>query len=154
MMSRSEHDIEQLNSLIELTFDNGREYEDAANAARDRGISTMIRERAGERRFVVQYLQTAVRDLGGKARDEGTVLAAAYRSLMRIKNSLAGNDFTIVAHLESSENRVAENFETLLRDPGVSETARAAIARAYRTIVRGHERMHDLWDYTGQHKAG
>jgi hypothetical protein len=49
MASGTEHDIKQLNSLIEVTLDSAQGYMDAADEAKSSRFSTLFRERAAQR---------------------------------------------------------------------------------------------------------
>jgi uncharacterized protein (TIGR02284 family) len=154
MLHAYEYDIKQLNSLIAMTFDNAEEYEDAAAAVRDCGLSTMFRERAGERRYVAELLREAVRNLGGTAWKGGTVMAVASRCGFDLRTNIGGGDSSILADVEPAEDRLMEVYETVMGDRRLTGAVERVIAKAYRTIRLGNEQMRVLGDRPWERKAG
>jgi uncharacterized protein (TIGR02284 family) len=144
MSTQTEHDIQQLNSLIEATLDSADGYRDAAKAAGQSQFSILFARRAAERREVVLRLQSEVRRLGGEPERDGTVIAAAHRWFVNLKNTVSGSDDAIVAEVEEAEDHVKEAFETVLRDPRVSVAVRTLIGAAYKAIKADHDQMASL----------
>ncbi len=144
MPSQSEHDIEQLNRLIEATIDNAKGYHDAKAAAASSQVSTLFRERAAKRREVVLRLQTEVRRLGGRAVEDGTVIAAAQRWFTHVKNSIAGSDAAIIAKVQSGEDQVEGAYAAALQDGLISVDVRTLITSAYGTIKADHDQVRDM----------
>ncbi len=154
MPTQSEHDIQELNRLIEATLDSAAGYHDASAAATGSAYADLFRRRAGERNQVVLTLQTEVQRLGGTAEDDGTILAAAERWFARLKNTVVGNDASVVAEVEAGEDHVKAVFEDVLKDTGISTRARVLVTAAYRTITADHDQMRDLKHAEERRRAG
>jgi len=56
-----------------------------------------------------------VRSLGAAPEDDGTVLAAAHRAFLNLKNAVAGDDETVVKEVERGEDHIKEKFEAALK---------------------------------------
>jgi uncharacterized protein (TIGR02284 family) len=135
----SSYDIDVLNALIETTLDSVDGYAEAAKEARDSRFESAFRTRAAERREVATRLQEEVRRLGGKPEDEGSVLAAAHRQFLEIRNAFAKGDQAVVDEVERGEDVIKERYEKALRDDRVSPQTRDVISRFYESVRQGHD---------------
>ena len=66
------HDIEALEALTSTLTDSINGYEEAAEVASDAGISSFLRQKAGERRGVTSEFRTKIASLGGNSDVSGS----------------------------------------------------------------------------------
>ena len=144
MTPQSEHDIEQLNRLIEATLDSAEGYRDATKASTISRFSPLFTARAGERQTIVAQLQAEVRRLGGTPEQDGTMLGAAQRWFNTLKNSVVGSEASVIAEVEAGEDHVKEVYEAALADGKLSADIRTKIQAAFVSIKAGHDQMRDL----------
>lgn len=144
MQSQAEHDAVQINSLIAATLDSAEGYYAAAEAAKSSRFTHLFQTRARERRALVLTLQAEVLRLGGKPDDAGTVLGAAKRWFVSLKNIMAGSDASIVTEVEAGEDHVKGVFEAVMQDQRVSEAVRVVVTTAYGAIRADHDQMLNL----------
>lgn len=143
-MTERSHDIDVLNGLIETTLDSCDGYSEAADHAQDPIIEDIFKRWAAERRRVVADLRTAVRELGGKPEEDGTVLASAHRVFLDMRAYLSGNDSPLVQEVERGEEHIKNKFEDALKDDELSESTRKVVEAAFASVSRGRDDMHEL----------
>jgi uncharacterized protein (TIGR02284 family) len=85
-----------------------------------------------------------VRSLGAKPEDDGTVLAAAHRAFLNLKNAVTGDDETVVKEVERGEDHIKEKFETALKEGKLTPGSLDAVTKAYASIKADHDRMSNL----------
>ena len=135
-------DITVLNSLIETTIDSVDGYRRSAEEATNSSFATEFRQRATEREQVVRQLQSRVRELGGNPEDDGSVLAAAHRSFLTLRDTVTGSDDdAVIAEVDRGESYLNGKWETALRDEGLSSETRSLITACYGSIREGHDRF-------------
>jgi uncharacterized protein (TIGR02284 family) len=143
----SSHDITVLNSLIETTIDSVDGYRRSAQEATNSRFSAEFLERATEREQVVSQLRDRVRQLGGNPEDDGSVLAAAHRAFLTLRDKVTGSDdAAVIAEVDHGESYLNGKWETALRDGGLSAETRSLIQSSYDSVREGHERwrrMHE-----------
>ena len=148
MLDKS-HDVTVLNSLIETTVDSIDGYRRAAEEATNSRFAAAFRERVTEREEVVIKLRDEVRRCGGDPRDDGSVLAAAHRAFLSLRDKVTGSDDeAVVAEVDHGESYLNEKWETALKDEELSPETRSVITQCYSSIRAGrdewraaHERM-------------
>ena len=150
------HDITILNGLIETTIDSVDGYRRSAQEATNSRFSAEFLERANEREQVVSQLRDRVRQLGGNPEDDGSVLAAAHRAFLTLRDKVTGNDdAAVIAEVDHGESYLNGKWEAALRDEGLSPETRTLIQQNYDSVRRGHERwrrMHE--DMAGTNTGG
>jgi uncharacterized protein (TIGR02284 family) len=150
------HDISVLNGLIETTIDSVDGYRRSAQEATNSRFSAQFLERANEREQVVSKLRDAVRSMGGNPEDDGTVLAAAHRAFLSLKDKVTGSDdAAIVAEVDHGESFLATKWEAALKDDALSQQARTVVQGCYDSVRQGHEtfrRMNE--DMSGSGSSG
>jgi uncharacterized protein (TIGR02284 family) len=144
MASGVEHDIKQLNSLIEVTLDSAQGYMNAADEAKSSRFSTLFRERAEQRNEIAGRLQTRVKNHGGDPEMSGTTLGAAKRSFDNLKHKMTGTDASIIAEVEAGEDHVKEVYQKVILDIELSDPIRAAIESEFAQIQAAHDQIRDL----------
>lgn len=141
----NDHDIKVLNSLVETTLDSAEGYAEAAKDAKSAQLVSLFQGRAGERRRAASTLQQCVRSLGGKPKDDGTVLASAHRMFVNLRTSVTSADNTaVVDEVERGEDHIKHKFEDAMNDNELSPPAMSAISDIYISVRNGHDQMRDL----------
>lgn len=141
----NDHDISVLNGLIATTLDSADGYAEAAKHAKGESLTSLFRSRANERRKIATTLQDCVRSLGGKAEDDGTVLASAHRMFVNLRTSLTKDDNkAVVNEVERGEDHIKHKFEDALNDRDLSPHTHSVVSDAYISVRSGHDQMHNL----------
>lgn len=143
-MARAEHDIDVLNTLIETTLDSADGYSQAAENAKQSGYKDVFIRWAGDRRQVVTQLQGQVRRLGGTPEDDGSILAAGHRMFLKLRDSVTGNDQSVIDEVERGEDFIKAKYEAALKDEELSSEVRNAVVQAYASVKTGHDQARDL----------
>ncbi len=139
------HDIAVLNSLIETTIDSVDGYRRSAQEATNSRFSAEFLDRANERDHVVSQLRERVRQLGGTPEDDGTVLGAAHRAFLALRDRITGgDDASIIAEVDHGESYLNGKWETALRDDRLSTQTRTLIQQLYNSVREGRERWRRL----------
>jgi uncharacterized protein (TIGR02284 family) len=138
------HDIKVLNDLIMTTLDSADGYTEAAKEAKNPTFKNLFSQWADERRLVASELQQQVRSLGGKPEDDGSLLAAAHRAFLSVRDSMSKGDKSVVEEVERGEDFIKNKFEEALDDDDLSETVRPLLGRAYDSVIEGHAQARDL----------
>jgi uncharacterized protein (TIGR02284 family) len=141
----SDHDISVLNSLTTTTLDSVKGFREAADDADGGQYRELFVEFAGRRSAVAQQLQAEVRRLGGTPEDDSSLLAAAHRTFLNLKDALTGHDDrAIINEVERGEDHIKHKFEEALRDDRISADTRAVIQQGYQSVKEGHDRVRAL----------
>ncbi|HEY4344186.1 MAG TPA: PA2169 family four-helix-bundle protein [Parvibaculum sp.] len=144
MTTDIKHDIKVLNGLIETTLDSAHGYQDAAKEAKNATYKSLFERRGMQRKQLTAELQTEVRKLGGEPEDDGTVLASAHRVFLNLKNSVTGDDQSVINEVERGEDHIKAKYEDALKDSSLSATVKETIARAYVSVKADHDQVSEL----------
>ena len=143
----TEHDNQTtaLNTLITTLNDSINGYEDAAANSEGGKVQQLFRERASERRQVVEDLRGEVRRLGGNPEDDGSFLGKTHQRFLDLKAAVTGrDDKAIINEVERGEDYLKEKFEAALESDQLTGESRAAVERAYQSVRSGHDQMSQL----------
>ena len=144
-MSDNSHDISTLNSLIATTIDSVDGYSEAVKDSKSARFGSLFTSRASERREIASRLQQKVNRLGGKAEDDGTVLAGAHRMFLNLKSAVTGqDDKAIINEVEAGEDHIKAKFEDAIADRELSPQVRQLIETCYVSVKAGHDEMRDI----------
>ncbi|KPH66710.1 PA2169 family four-helix-bundle protein [Novosphingobium aerophilum] len=144
-MPDTSHDISTLNSLIATTIDSVDGYTEAAKDSQSGRFGSLFTSRASERREVASRLQQEVTRLGGKAEDDGTVLAGAHRMFLNLKSTMTGqDDKAIINEVEAGEDHIKAKYEDALGDRELSPEILRLIETCYASVKSGHDEMRDI----------
>ena len=136
-----------LNDLIATTIDSAEGYREAAEDTTDARFATLFRDRAQERRDAVAHLRAEVRRLGEEPEDDGTILAAAHRTFMGLKELVTGNDDrAIITEVERGEGHIKEKYEDALKNDDLDPACRSVVQNCYTSVQQGHAQMSALKD--------
>jgi uncharacterized protein (TIGR02284 family) len=144
MAHTNEDHIKLVNGLVETTIDSADGYAEAAKDADSARYKDLFEKRAQERRSVASELQDEVRRLGGEAKDDGTILAAAHRVFVNLRDSLSKGDEAVINEVESGEDFIKGKYEKALGDTDVDAQTRAVIQKAWTSVKSGHDQMRDI----------
>ena len=138
--------ITVLNTLTATLFDSVTGFEDAAaNIEGSSRLQQLFRERASERRQVLEDLRAEVRRLGGNPEDDGSFLGKAHQRFLDLKAVVTGRDEqAIVNEVERGEDYLKEKFETALNSGTLSGECRAVVESAYQSVRSGHDQVSAL----------
>lgn len=144
MAHTNEDHIKLVNGLVEITIDSADGYEEAAKDAQSSRFQTLFQSRAQERRAIVSDLQAEVRRLGGTPDDDGSILAAAHRVFLNVRDALTKGDEAVVKTVEDGEDHIKAKYEKALGDVDIQPETRRAIEGAYAKVKAGHDQMRDI----------
>ena len=145
MADAARHDVHILNSLIETTIDSVDGYERAARESQNPEFRRIFEERAFERRRVCDELRQEVARMGGEVEDDGSVLAKAHRSFLKIRDAVAGgDDKQVIDEVERGEDFIKNKYEVAMRDEELTAPARQIVTRAFDSVKSGHDQMSAL----------
>jgi uncharacterized protein (TIGR02284 family) len=134
-----------LNTLITTLIDSINGYEDAAANSEGGKFQQLFRERASERRQVVEDLRAEVRRLGGNPEDDGSFLGKTHQRFLDLKAAVTGrDDKAIINEVERGEDYLKEKFEAALESDQLTGDSRAVVERAYQSVRTGHDQMSQL----------
>ena len=139
-------EITTLNTLTTTLIDSVTGFEDAAaNIEGSSRLQQLFRERASERRQVVEDLRAEVRRLGGNPEDDGSFLGKAHQRFLDLKSVVTGRDErAIINEVERGEDYLKDKFETALNSGTLSGESRAVVERAYQSVRSGHDQVSAL----------
>lgn len=141
----NDRDIDTLNDLITSTIDSVDGYRKAGEDSNSGRFQPIFFSRASERRDVADKLQQEVRTLGGEPADDGSLMGAADRAFMSLREVVSSdNEQAIIAEVERGEDKIKAKFENALADNELSSETRDAISTAYGSVKAGHDQMRDL----------
>jgi uncharacterized protein (TIGR02284 family) len=148
-MFETETDVATLNSLIETTVDSIDGYRRSADEAPDSRFAPEFRARAQEREQVVATLRDEVRRLGGTPEEDGSLLAAAHRAFLTLRDRITGSDdHAVIAEVDRGESFLNAKWEAAIKNDKLSPEIRDTIGRCYDSIRAGHDR----WEQVHQQK--
>jgi uncharacterized protein (TIGR02284 family) len=139
------NDISVLNGLIATTLDSMKGYEDAAKDAESTQYATMFADFARDRATVATDLQNQVRNLDGEPELDSSMLAAAHRTFMDLKQAITGkDDKAIIQEVERGEDHIKAKFEDAMKDGDLTPATQTAITKAFASVREGHDKMSAL----------
>ena len=143
-MHTNEDHIKLVNGLVETTIDSADGYAEAAKDADNSRYTELFQRRAQERRSIASELQDEVRRLGGEPKDDGTILAAAHRAFLNLKDAVTKGDEAVINEVEAGEDYIKGKYEKALQDTNVDPQTRRVIEKAWVSVKSGHDQMRDI----------
>lgn len=139
-------EVTTLNTLIATLTDSVTGYEDAAaNLEGSNRLQQLFRDRASERRSVLDELRAEVRRLGGDPEDSGSFMGAVHQRFLDLKSAITGRDEkAIVNEVERGEDYLKEKFETALNSGTLSGESRTVVESAFQSVRSGHDQVSAL----------
>lgn len=140
-----EAEVSTLETLTTTLIDSINGYEDAATNSDNPRFQQIFRERASERRQVLEDLRSEVRRLGGDPPDDGSLMGKTHQRWLDLKAAVTGrDDQQVINSVEAGEDYLKEKFETALNSGDLSGETRQAVERAYQSVRTGHDQMSQL----------
>lgn len=140
-----ETEISTLETLTTTVIDSINGYEDAAKDIDNSRFEQIFRERASERRQVVDDLRNEIRRLGGDPPDEGSFMGKTHQRWMDLKAAATGGDEQrVINSVEAGEDYLKEKFETALESGDLTGESRQVVERAYQSVRSGHDQISQL----------
>ena len=137
--------VSTINTLITTLIDSVNGYEDAASNSENQRFQQIFRERATERRQVVEQLRSEVSRLGGTPSDDASFMGQTHQRWLDLKAAVTGRDEkAIISEVERGEDYLKEKFETALNSGTLSGESRAVVERAYQSVRSGHDQVSAL----------
>ena len=134
-----------LETLSTTLVDSINGYEDAAKDSENPRFQEIFRQRASERREVLEDLRSEVRRLGGEPADDGSFMGKTHQRWMDLKAAVSGqDDQRIINSVEAGEDYLKEKFETALQSGDLSGESRQVVERVYQSVRSGHDQMSQL----------
>ena len=139
------HDVTILNSLIETTIDSVDGYRHSAGEATNPVFADIFRRRAEEREQVVARLRERVRELGGTPEEDGSLLAAAHRQFLSLRDAVTGrDDKAVIAEVDRGESYLNGKWEAALADTELSVDTQRLIRECYQSVRSGHDQWENI----------
>ena len=138
-------EVNILETLTTTLIDSINGYEDAARNIDNERFARIFRERASERRRVVEDLRSEIRRLGGDPPDDGSLMGKTHQMWLDLKAAITGRDEKrIINSVEAGEDYLKEKFETALQSGDLTGEARQVVEQAYQSVRSGHDQMSQL----------
>lgn len=136
-----QHDISVTNSLIQTTLDSMKGYREASEDS-EHANSAFFCEMADERSKVASQLQAHVAKLGGDPEDDSSVIAAAHRGFMNLKQAVMGTDEkAVIQEVERGEDYIKDKYQTALQDGDLTAETRQEIMQCQQSVQQGHAKV-------------
>jgi uncharacterized protein (TIGR02284 family) len=140
-----EAEVSTLETLTTTLIDSVNGYENAAKDSDNPRFQQLFRERASERRQVLDDLRSEIRRLGGDPPDDGSFMGKTHQSWLDLKAAITGRDEKkIVNSVEAGEDYLKEKFETALESGDLTGESRQVVERTYQSVRSGHDQMSQL----------
>jgi uncharacterized protein (TIGR02284 family) len=140
-----EAEVGTLETLTTTLIDSINGYEDAATNSDNPRFQQIFRERASERRQVLEDLRSEIRRLGGDPPDDGSMMGKTHQRWLDLKAAVTGrDDQQIINSVESGEDYLKEKFETALSSGDLTGESRQVVERVYQSVRSGHDQMSQL----------
>lgn len=144
MNTQSVQDIRILNELLEVTRDSVAGYGEAAADTSDPEFKTIFSQRAEDRQHIVEQFEEKIRSLGGNPDEKGSLLAAAHRAFLNLRDRVSSGDEALLAEVERGEDFIKAKYEAALKDGQLSPLVREAVRTAFGSVWSGHEEARAL----------
>ena len=144
-MADHSDEIATLNTLIATTIDSVNGYEESAKNIDNERLREIFRERANERRQIVEQLRAEVRRLGGEPEDDGSFLGKTHQRFEDLKAAITGRDEkSIVDEVERGEDYLKEKWQAALQSGDLKGESHDLVERCYQLIKAGHDQISQL----------
>lgn len=146
-MKGSEEAIGILEELVETCRDGQNGYRDAAEHVTDSNLRHFFNQQSLERSGFAAELEEELIKLGEKDPDRtGSAGAAIHRAWIDVKSTLGGGDHTILASVESGEDKAKNSYAKAAQSQDLPEYLSAIVRRQYASIQAAHDHVRSLRD--------
>lgn len=144
-MTDRKDEVAALNTLTATLIDSVTGYEDAAANIDSPRLQELFRERASERRKIVEEFRSAVRGLGGDPEDDGSFLGKAHQRFLDLKAAIAGRDEkAVIDEVDRGEDYLKSKFQAALQSGDLKGETHDLVERLYQRVKAGHDQMSAL----------
>ena len=144
-MTDRKDEIAALNTLTATLIDSVTGFEDAAANIDSPRLQEQFRERASERRKIVEELRSEVRRLGGDPEDDGSFLGKAHQRFLDLKAAIAGRDEkAVIDEVDRGEDYLKSKFQAALQSGDLKGETHDLVERLYQRVKEDHEQVSAL----------
>ena len=136
-------EISTLNDLIGYTLDSADGYQEGVKTQEEHRYGTYFSEMAEERRKVVDKLQDRVKEMGGEAEDDTTILGGMNRQWTFIKAVSTQGDHALLESIEGGEAYLRDRYDEAL-GRALTPESRQIVEEGRAHAVVGHEKATGL----------
>ncbi len=104
-------DADALEALASTLTDSINGYEEAAEVAKNSGISSYLRQKAQERRAIAESFRQRIATMGGDAQVSGSVSAALHRRFLDLRSMFQNDTTAAVAEVEPVASEPRQGFD-------------------------------------------
>lgn len=140
-MNQQSRTTETLNDLIAIARDGQEFYQDASTRIDDVELKSLFTRIAGTKAKIIAELGTAVQAVGGDPDDSGTMRGSMREMYARMRAALGDKEYSYVAELEESEDRLLHAFEDAVKDEKTPPAARDVVTRLMPEVRACHDLM-------------
>ncbi|QCU72509.1 PA2169 family four-helix-bundle protein [Luteimonas yindakuii] len=130
-----------LNDLIAIARDGQEFYQDASTRIDDVELKSLFTRIAGTKATIIAELGAAVQAVGGDPEDSGTLRGSMQEMYARVRAALGDKEYSYVAELEESEDRLLHAFEDAVKDDSTPAAARSVVTRLMPEVRACHDLM-------------
>jgi uncharacterized protein (TIGR02284 family) len=144
-MTDRKDEIAALNTLTATLIDSVTGFEDAAANIDSPRLAETFRERASERRRLVEELRSEVSRLGGDPEDDGSILGKTHQRFLDLKAAIAGRDEkAVIDEVDRGEDYLKSKFRAALQSGDLKGETHDLVERLYQKVKEGHDQMSAL----------
>lgn len=140
--------VAKLQELTQINIDSRDGFRHAADERKGEPVTQLFERLAEERGKQALELQHYVQINEQEPQRKGSLVAAAHRTWMSIRDLLSGNDLhAVLAEAERGEDYIKRAYEEVLKETAGS-AVNDVLQRQYAAVKKGHDHIRDLRDST------
>lgn len=140
-MNQQSRTTETLNDLIAIARDGQEFYQDASTRIDDVELKSLFTRVATTKATIIAELGAAVQAVGGDPEGSGTMRGSMQEMYARVRAALGDKEYSYVAELEESEDRLLHAFEDAVKDEKTPTAARDVVTRLMPEVRACHDLM-------------
>lgn len=137
------HSNKNLNDIVAIARDGKDFYEHAATKVDDAALKALFTRTAVAKSAIVQGLSAEIRAEGDKPTESGTFVGEISKLYGDVRAMLGHKDYSYVAQLEESEDRMLKAFNAAIADKDTSVAALGVLNRLAPEVRECHNMMRD-----------
>jgi uncharacterized protein (TIGR02284 family) len=135
-------EIAALNTLTATLIDSVTGYEDAATNIDSARLQEQFRERASERRKIVEEVRSENRRLCCDPAYDGSFLGKVHQRFLDLKAAIAGRDEkAVIDEVERGEDYLKSKFQAALQSGDLKGETHDVVERLYQQVKAGHDQI-------------
>lgn len=132
-----------LNDLLAITRDGQAFYEEAAQKVDDAELRALFTRIGAVKGQLAGELSGAVTAAGGSPDNDGTMRGNMQKMYGNMRARLGDKEYSYVAELEESEDRLLEAFDDAIKDDDTPAEARVVLTRLMPDVRKCHDTMRE-----------